>query len=86
MKAQLSDEESTRGLFYDSIVRRCYKAYPEAKFVFAHPFINNPEAQLVKNHLVDKVAVFLGTFLAATSTMGCWVLLLDEPEMPASLL
>lgn len=55
-EAQLSDEESTRGLFYDSIVRRCYKAYPEAKFVFAHPFINNPEAQLVKNHLVDKVA------------------------------
>lgn len=55
-EAQLSDEESTRGLFYDSIVRRCYKAFPEAKFVFAHPFINNPEAQLVKNHLVDKVA------------------------------
>lgn len=55
-EAQLSDEESTRGLFYDSIVRRCYKAYPEAKFVFAHPFINNPEAQLVKNHLIDKVA------------------------------
>ncbi len=56
-EAQLSDEESTRGLFYDSIVRRSYKAYPEAKFVFAHPFINNPEAQLVKNHLDDKVAI-----------------------------
>lgn len=55
-EAQLSDEESTRGLFYDSIVRRCYKAYPEAKFVFAHPFINNPEAQLIKNHLCDNVA------------------------------
>lgn len=55
-EAQLSDEESTRGLFYDSIVRRCYKAFPEAKFVFAHPFINNPEAQLEKNHLNDKVA------------------------------
>lgn len=56
-EAQLSDEESTRGLFYDSIVRRSHKAYPEAKFVFAHPFINNPEAQLVKNHLDDKVAI-----------------------------
>lgn len=55
-EAQLSDEESTRGLFYDSIVRRCYKAFPEAKFVFAHPFINNPEAQLIKNHLCDNVA------------------------------
>lgn len=58
-EAQLSDEDSTRGLFYDSIVRRCYKAYPEAKFVFAHPFINNPEAQLVKNHLRNKVAAKL---------------------------
>lgn len=55
-EAQLSDEESTRGLFYDSIVRRCYKAFPEAKFVFAHPFINNPEAQLIKNHLCDNVS------------------------------
>jgi superfamily II DNA/RNA helicase len=55
-EAQLSDEESTRGLFYDSIVRRCYKAFPKAKFVFAHPFINNPEAQLIKNHLCDNVA------------------------------
>lgn len=55
-EAQLSDEESTRGLFYDSIVRRCYKAFSEAKFVFAHPFINNPEAQLIKNHLCDNVA------------------------------
>ena len=50
-EAQLSDEESTRGLFYDSIVRRCYKAYSRAKFVFAHPFIKNPEAQLEKNRL-----------------------------------
>ena len=58
-EAQLSDEESTRGLFYDSIVRRCYKAYPEAKFVFAHPFINNPEAQLLKNHLRNNVAATL---------------------------
>lgn len=52
-EAQLSDELSTRGLFYDSIVRRCYKAYSNAKFVFAHPFINNPEAQLKKNHLLS---------------------------------
>ncbi len=48
-EAQLSDEDSTRGLFFDSIVRRVQGAFPNAKCVFAHPFINNPEAQLQKN-------------------------------------
>lgn len=49
-EAQLSNEESKRGLYFDSIVRRCYKAYPEATFVFAHPFVKNPESQIEKNH------------------------------------
>lgn len=49
-EAQLSDENSKRGLYFDSIVRRCYKAYPDAKFVFAHPFVKNPESQIEKNH------------------------------------
>lgn len=49
-EAQLSDEESKRGLYYDSIVRRCRRSYPEAKFVFAHPFVRNPESQIQKNH------------------------------------
>lgn len=49
-EAQLSNEESTRGLLFDGIVRRCYKSYPKATFVFAHPFVKNPDAQLVKNH------------------------------------
>lgn len=48
-EAQLSDEESVRGLFFDSIVRRAQKAFPDAKYVFAHPFVTNPEAQLEKN-------------------------------------
>lgn len=51
-EAQLSDEESTRGLYFDSIVRRALVAFPDAKFVFAHPFISNPGAQLKKN-LID---------------------------------
>lgn len=51
-EAQLSDEESTRGLYFDSIVRRALAAFPDAKFVFAHPFISNPSAQLKKN-LID---------------------------------
>lgn len=49
-EAQLSNEESKRGLYFDSIVRRCQKAYPEAKFVFAHPFVKNPVSQIEKNH------------------------------------
>jgi superfamily II DNA/RNA helicase len=50
-EAQLSNENSKRGLYFDSIVRRSYKAYPKAKFIFAHPFVKNPESQLIKNHL-----------------------------------
>lgn len=51
-EAQLSDEKSTRGLYFDSIVRRALTAFPNAKFIFAHPFISNPGAQLQKN-LID---------------------------------
>lgn len=49
-EAQLSDEESVRGLYFDSIVRRVQKAYPYAKCVFSHPFITNPDAQFQKNN------------------------------------
>lgn len=49
-EAQLSDEDSTRGLFFDSIVRRIQSNFPETKCVFAHPFVSNPEAQLQKNN------------------------------------
>lgn len=48
-EAQLSNEDSIRGLYFDSIVRRVQKAFPQAKCVFAHPFVSNPEAQLKKN-------------------------------------
>mgnify|MGYP001393313089 CR=1 FL=1 len=50
-EAQLSDEHSVRGLYFDSIVRRALKYFPNSKFVFAHPFIENPEAQLQKNDI-----------------------------------
>ncbi len=50
-EAQLSDEGSTRGLYFDSIVRRALVAFPNAKFIFAHPFISNPGAQLKKNNI-----------------------------------
>jgi ATP-dependent RNA helicase DOB1 len=51
-EAQLSDDDSKRGLYFDSIVRRCSSHYPDAKFVFAHPFISNPEAQIEKHKFV----------------------------------
>ncbi len=49
-EAQLSNEESFRGIFFDSIVRRAQKAYPEAKYIFSHPFVENPYSQIIKNH------------------------------------
>lgn len=50
-EAQLSDEKSTRGIYFDGIVRRALKVFPNAKFIFAHPFISNPQAQLKKNNI-----------------------------------
>jgi superfamily II DNA/RNA helicase len=49
-EAQLSSEDSKRGLYFDSIVRRCQKAFQDAKFIFAHPFVKNPGSQIEKNH------------------------------------
>lgn len=49
-EAQLSNENSKRGLYFDSIVRRSQKAFPDASFVFAHPFVKNPDSQIKKNH------------------------------------
>ena len=36
--------------------------------------------------LLAKLAAIVGVAVAATSTMGCFLLVLDEPEMPESLL
>ncbi len=49
-EAQLSDEESVRGLYFDSIVRRIKNAFPNSKCIFSHPFISNPDAQFQKNN------------------------------------
>lgn len=48
-EAQLSEEEF-RGLRFDALVRRVDRVFPEAKKVFAHPFVSNPQAQLHKHH------------------------------------
>ncbi|PKV48867.1 helicase-like protein [Aquimarina sp. MAR_2010_214] len=55
-EAQLSNEESKRGLYFDSIVRRAQKSFPDASFVFAHPFVKNPESQIKKNHFLPETS------------------------------
>lgn len=59
-EAQLSDDTSVRGLYFDSIVRRALKSFPNAKYVFAHPFIENPQAQLQKNgiEIIDTTGAY----------------------------
>ena len=50
-EAQLSNDNSVRGLYYDSVIRRCVVHFPTSKLVFAYPFIDNPEVQYVKNRI-----------------------------------
>jgi hypothetical protein len=47
-EAQTSQEEQ-RGVIFDVTVRRVRKHFPEAKIIFAHPFVANPEAQFSKH-------------------------------------
>lgn len=54
-EAQLT-EDGIRGMKFDSFVRRVNRKYPQIKKVFAHLFIENPGAQIVKNDLGDGVA------------------------------
>lgn len=54
-EAQISEEE-VRGLKFDSFVRRIDKSFGDAKKVFAHPFVNNPEAQLQKHNFIKSAS------------------------------
>lgn len=47
-EAQIS-EERIRGTSFDALVRRADKVFPNSRKVFAHPFIENPKAQLNKH-------------------------------------
>ena len=49
-EAQIS-EEVKRGLVFDVMVRRIKQHFPHSKMVFAHPFIENPEAQFSKHNM-----------------------------------
>ena len=48
-ESQLSEEE-IRGMRFDALVRRVSICFPDATKVFAHPFVENPEAQLIKHN------------------------------------
>ena len=47
-EAQISDERG-RGVNFDVLVRRIREKFSESKVIFAHPFVRNPEAQLLKH-------------------------------------
>jgi hypothetical protein len=47
-EAQMS-EDGIRGMKFDAFVRRVSDEVPTAKKVFTHPFVDNPEAQLIKH-------------------------------------
>ena len=46
-EAQISDDLN-RGVNFEYVVKKCENKYPNAKKVFVHPAIENPEAQLKK--------------------------------------
>lgn len=50
-EAQLSNDYSVRGLYYDSVIRRCVEYFQTTKFIFAYPFVDNPEVQYKKNNI-----------------------------------
>lgn len=54
-EAQIT-EDAYRGMLFDALVRKCEFYIPNAKKVFAHPFVSNPEAQLTRNNLVDRTS------------------------------
>lgn len=51
-EAQVS-EEKERGVIFDVLVRRIHGAFPLAKLIFAHPFVDNPDAQFKKHGLSE---------------------------------
>jgi hypothetical protein len=52
-EAQVS-EEIERGIVFDVLVRRIKKHFNNAKLIFAHPFVENPDAQLKKHKFPEE--------------------------------
>lgn len=49
-EAQIT-EEKIRGLKFDALVRRTIREFPDAKKVFAHPFVDNPDIHFKKHSI-----------------------------------
>ena len=49
-EAQIS-EDLSRGVLFDVLLRQIKQSFPDAKLIFAHPFVLNPEAQITKHQL-----------------------------------
>lgn len=56
-EAQVSDDLN-RGVIFEYVVKKCCEKYPNAKKVFTHPAIENPNAQIVKFGLDGKSNFF----------------------------
>lgn len=56
-EAQISDDR-IRGINFINIVKQSERKYPDAKKIFAHPFIENPEVQLNKLDLEGSYHTF----------------------------
>jgi len=52
-EAQISEEQQ-RGIIFDVMVRRVMNIFPSSKIIFAHPFIENPDAQFSKHEIDNK--------------------------------
>ena len=65
-EAQVSEEQE-RGVIFDVTVRRVQKLFPQAKLIFAHPFVDNPEAQF-KKHNIDTFESYSRSY--AHNTVG----------------
>lgn len=52
-EAQVSEEEE-RGVVFDVMVRRVIKNFPDARLIFAHPFVENPAAQFKKHGIAGE--------------------------------
>ncbi|EOX1607321.1 DEAD/DEAH box helicase [Vibrio cholerae] len=52
-EAQVS-EEVERGVVFDVLVRRVKQHFDNAKLIFAHPFVENPDAQLKKHNFSEE--------------------------------
>lgn len=54
-EAQTS-EDMQRGIVFDVTVRRVRKHFPSAKIIFAHPFVENPQAQFSKHNIATEMS------------------------------